>query len=75
MITLLALHGPAGGVTTDGLAFTLHDETLHPGSSRGVSNQFVDTDASVSVTHGMVLVVIPGDAVPPLASPNQEDTP
>jgi thiamine pyrophosphokinase len=74
LITLLALHGPAGGVTTNGLAFPLDDETLHPGSSRGVSNQFVDTDAWVSVTDGTVLVVIPGEAGPPLTPPNQEDS-
>jgi thiamine pyrophosphokinase len=73
LITLLALHGPAGGVTTDGLAFPLADETLHPGSSRGVSNQFERTEAWVSVTDGMVLVVIPGEAGPPLTTPIQED--
>lgn len=73
IVTLLALHGPAIGVTTDGLAFPLRHETLHPGSSRGVSNQFVAAEASVSVTEGLVLVVVPGEAGPPLPPTDQED--
>ena len=35
LVTLLALGGPAVGVTTDGLEYPLSDETLEPGSSRG----------------------------------------
>ena len=58
-VTLVALHGPARGVTTDGLSYPLHDETLAPGSSRGVSNVFADEDARVSVEHGVVLVIRP----------------
>ncbi len=42
LVSLLALHGPATGVTTDGLLFPLDGEDLLPGSTRGLSNQLVD---------------------------------
>jgi thiamine pyrophosphokinase len=62
LISLFALHGPAEGVRTDGLAYPLGGETLEPGSSRGVSNVFIRTDASISVKHGVLVAVCPGVA-------------
>ena len=59
-ISLLALHGRADGVTTEGLEYPLARETLEPGSSRGVSNVFIGRTARVRVGHGVVLVVRPG---------------
>jgi thiamine pyrophosphokinase len=56
-VTLLALHGPAGGVTTDGLTYPLAAETLRPESSRGVSNVFASATARVVVDSGVVLVI------------------
>jgi thiamine pyrophosphokinase len=60
LVTLLALHGPAVGVTTDGLLYPLDDDTLHPGSTRGVSNEHVVAAAAVSLTSGVLAVVVPG---------------
>jgi thiamine pyrophosphokinase len=60
LVSLLALHGSAEGVRTQGLAFPLTDETLEPGSSRGVSNVFLGQAARVSVARGVVLAVRPG---------------
>ncbi len=62
LVSLLAVHGPAEGVTTEGLAYPLRDETLEPGSSRGVSNVFDATVARVSVERGVLLAIRPGDA-------------
>jgi thiamine pyrophosphokinase len=59
LISLLALHGPAKGVATTGLAYPLHEETLEPGSSRGVSNVFEQSEAGVTVEQGVVLAVRP----------------
>jgi len=59
VVTLLALHGPATGVHTDGLRWPLGGEVLEPGSTRGVSNQFTDTEARVAVGSGVVTVVVP----------------
>ena len=61
LVSLFALGGVAEGVTTDGLEYPLDDEPLHPGSSRGVSNNHREASASVSVRHGTVLVIHPGE--------------
>jgi thiamine pyrophosphokinase len=61
-LTLLALNGPAVGVTTYGLAYALRGETLEPGSSRGVSNVFEGGTARVTVERGVVFAVRPGVA-------------
>lgn len=59
LISLLAVHGPAYGVRTEGLEYELGGETLEPGSSRGVSNVFVRETARVSVDEGVVLAIRP----------------
>jgi thiamine pyrophosphokinase len=63
IVSLLAVHGPAEGVRTDGLAFPLAGETLLPGSSRGVSNVFFGETARVSLEQGVVLAVRPGPEI------------
>jgi thiamine pyrophosphokinase len=60
LVSLLALHGPAQGVRTEGLAYALAGETLEPGSSRGVSNLFAAETARISVERGVLLVIRPG---------------
>jgi thiamine pyrophosphokinase len=59
LVSLLPL-GRAAGVTTEGLAYPLRDETLEPGSSRGVSNVFEAETARVSVVGGVLLAILPG---------------
>jgi thiamine pyrophosphokinase len=63
LVTLLAVGGPARGVTTRGLQYPLQDETLEPGSTRGVSNVLVESVATVEVTAGVVLALIPNREV------------
>lgn len=62
-LSLLAAGGPALGVTTQGLRWALRAEDLLPWSSRGVSNQFLGSVATVSLQSGTLLVVQP-EAVP-----------
>ena len=57
VLTLIALGGPAVGITTDGLRWPLRAETLEPGSTRGVSNEIVADPARVELTAGSLLVV------------------
>jgi thiamine pyrophosphokinase len=59
VLSLLPLHGPAGGVTTDGLEYPLHGETLPPGTSRGTSNVFAAGEAHITVERGCLLALRP----------------
>lgn len=58
-LTLLAVGGPARGITTAGLRWSLIDDTLEPGSSRGVSNEFVAAEALITLSAGTLLAVAP----------------
>jgi thiamine pyrophosphokinase len=57
-VSLLAVHGPAAGVTTSGLRFPLEGARLEAGSSRGVSNEMVGSHATVAVRDGVVVVIV-----------------
>ncbi|HEX9855892.1 MAG TPA: thiamine diphosphokinase [Acidimicrobiia bacterium] len=56
-VSLLAAAGDAHGVTTTGLRWSLENETLEAGSTRGISNELMGTAASVRVRRGVLLVV------------------
>jgi thiamine pyrophosphokinase len=64
-VSLLPVHGSAGGVSTDGLRFPLTGEDLPSGTTRGISNQFAEDRAHVRVSRGVVLAVQPGELGPP----------
>ena len=57
MVTLIPVGGPGVGVTTRDLRYPLRDETLEPGSSRGLSNVRTSARAAVSVRDGRILVI------------------
>jgi thiamine pyrophosphokinase len=57
IVSLLPFAGPAGGVTTTGLAYPLVDEPLEVGPARGLSNVRVDADASLTIRTGSLLVI------------------
>jgi thiamine pyrophosphokinase len=59
LCSLLAVGGPARGVRTTGLRFPLEGEDLLPGSTRGVSNEFIEPRATVSLDQGALLAVQP----------------
>jgi len=63
LISLFAVHGPATGVVTEGLVYELRGELLVPGSSRGLSNIFAASQASVMVEGGVVLALRPDGRV------------
>jgi thiamine pyrophosphokinase len=60
LVSLLPAHGVAAGVSTEGLLFPLRDEDLHPGSTRGVSNQLTSSSARIQVRAGVLLAVQTG---------------
>jgi thiamine pyrophosphokinase len=61
LVSLLPVHGPARGVTTEGLLYPLVGEDLEPGTTRGVSNELTATAARVRVRAGVLLAVLPGE--------------
>jgi thiamine pyrophosphokinase len=61
LVTLVAVNGPALGVSTEGLAYPLRGETLEPGSTRGVSNVFASDMALITIAGGVLLAIRPGD--------------
>jgi thiamine pyrophosphokinase len=63
LISLFAVHGLATGVVTEGLVYELRGELLVPGSSRGLSNIFAASQASVMVEGGVVLALRPDGRV------------
>jgi thiamine pyrophosphokinase len=64
LVSLFAVGGAAEGVSTTGLRWPLRDDAVSPGSTRGLSNEFVETTATVSVRAGVVLAIRPGSASP-----------
>jgi thiamine pyrophosphokinase len=60
LVSLVPLHGGAGGVTTTGLLYPLVGEELHPGSTRGISNELVRSPATVQIERGVLVAIQPG---------------
>ena len=56
IVSLIPLHGDVEGVRTQGLRWPLQDELLRLGETRGVSNEPVAPEVSVSIRRGLLLV-------------------
>ncbi len=59
LVSLIAVDGPARGVTTQGLRWDLADAVLDPTSTRGVSNELLTPPAHVTVADGVLLAIQP----------------
>ncbi|MEX0796922.1 MAG: thiamine diphosphokinase [Acidimicrobiia bacterium] len=59
LFSLIPVGGDATGVTTTGLQWELKGDTLHAGSSRGVSNILLRTEILIQVADGVLLGVFP----------------
>lgn len=60
LVSLLPAHGAAHGVRTSGLLWELDGAELAPGTTHGVSNEFRQPNARVSIERGVLLAVQPG---------------
>ena len=58
-VGLLAMGGAATGVSTSGLRWALNSETLASHTTRGVSNQLIAAQATVSLTTGNLFIIRP----------------
>ena len=56
-VSLLPLQGPARGITTTGLRYPLRGETLWPERTRGISNELLEEQASISIEQGILLCI------------------
>jgi len=56
-LSLLPLNGPAKGITTAGLKYSLKDETLYPHRTRGISNRMTGENARISLESGLLLCI------------------
>lgn len=57
-LSLIPLTLEAQGVLTQGLEYPLKRETLYLGATRGISNVFIEPQASVSLDAGMLLICL-----------------
>lgn len=56
-LSLLPVTDKVEGITTKGLYYKLTDATIGLGSSFGVSNEFIDDSAEVSISKGLLMVI------------------
>jgi thiamine pyrophosphokinase len=56
-LSLIPLAGDVSGITTSGLEYPLQAETLYFGTSRGISNIFIQDHAQIHVTEGLLLCI------------------
>lgn len=75
LLSLLPVHGDATGVTTTGLTYPLNDDHLVAGTSWGVSNTFVESAATVSLSEGTLLAVQPDRLAPTAADGGEAPDP
>lgn len=59
VVGLLPSGADASGITTEGLAWPLNNETIPAYSTRGVSNELIGTEARISLTLGQLLIIRP----------------
>jgi thiamine pyrophosphokinase len=57
-LSLIPASETVEGITTTGLAYPLKDAALHMGTGLGISNEFVNDKASVSIKSGKLFVIV-----------------
>ncbi|WP_426572683.1 thiamine diphosphokinase [Aquihabitans sp. McL0605] len=65
-VSLLPAHGPARGVTTEGLRWALTGADLVAGTTRAMSNELVERTAVVQVGDGVLAAIQPATIAPPI---------
>lgn len=57
LVSLLPWQSAVDGIRTEGLKWPLHNETLYPDKTRGISNQLIGSEASITVAAGLLLII------------------
>ena len=58
LLSLMPLTAMVRGVTLTGFEYALNNETLDLGTTRGISNVFVEDNCSIELSHGKLLVTV-----------------
>ncbi len=58
LLSLLPLGADAAGVSTEGLLYPLHAETLSLGRARGISNVLTGSRCTVTLERGQLLIIL-----------------
>ena len=57
IVSLIPWGGEVTGVSTQGLRWPLHEETLFPDKTRGISNEILGEQAAIEIASGLLLCV------------------
>ena len=57
IVSLVPWGSAVEGVSTQRLRWPLHEETLYPDKTRGISNEMLEATAQVSISAGLLLVI------------------
>ena len=57
IVSLIPWQGEVTGITTQGLKWTLQNETLYPHKTRGISNEMMGERATIEIKSGLLLIV------------------
>jgi thiamine pyrophosphokinase len=57
LVSLIPWQGAVSDIQTKNLKWTLNHETLYPDKTRGISNEMIDDNASISIGSGLLLIV------------------
>jgi len=57
LISLIPWGNPVHGIQTQGLKWSLNNETLYPEKTRGISNEMVSESASIKIESGLLLII------------------
>lgn len=57
LVSLIPWGNSVHGVQTQGLKWSLNNETLHPEKTRGISNEMIDKVANIESSSGILLVI------------------
>jgi thiamine pyrophosphokinase len=57
IVSLIPWGAPVNGIRTEGLRWSLRNETLYPHKTRGISNEMTGSLAKIQIENGLLLVV------------------
>ncbi|OQY31962.1 MAG: thiamine diphosphokinase [Anaerolineaceae bacterium 4572_5.1] len=57
IVSLIPWGNPVTGIHTEGLRWSLVNETLYPHKTRGISNEMIVEDAQIQIKSGLLLII------------------